>query len=87
MCPMPSLPRAVRLLWTLPRGVIVERLHDTPPRCRGVSKNLSSVDGVTAVVDYAHTDDAMRKALTVLRGITKGRLIAVLGCQVEIAMQ
>jgi UDP-N-acetylmuramoyl-L-alanyl-D-glutamate--2,6-diaminopimelate ligase len=32
------------------------------------------------VVDYAHTDDAVRKALTVLRGITTGRLIAVLGC-------
>ena len=32
------------------------------------------------MVDYAHTDDAVRKALTVLRGITCGRLIAVLGC-------
>jgi UDP-N-acetylmuramoyl-L-alanyl-D-glutamate--2,6-diaminopimelate ligase len=32
------------------------------------------------VVDYAHTDDAVRKALTVLRGITRGRLIVVLGC-------
>jgi len=35
---------------------------------------------VLAVVDYAHTDDAVRKALTVLRGITRGRLITVLGC-------
>ncbi len=46
----------------------------------GRLEKFVSADGVTAVVDYAHTDDAVRKALTVLRGITKGRLIAVLGC-------
>lgn len=59
--------------------VIVERLRDTP-QVPGRLEKFSSVDGVTAVVDYAHTDDAVRKALTVLRGITQGRLIAVLGC-------
>jgi UDP-N-acetylmuramoyl-L-alanyl-D-glutamate--2,6-diaminopimelate ligase len=59
--------------------VIVERLHDTP-QVPGRLEKFVSADGVTAVVDYAHTDDAVRKALTVLRGITKGRLIAVLGC-------
>ena len=59
--------------------VIVERLRATP-QVPGRLEKFVSVDGVTAVVDYAHTDDAVRKALTVLRGITKGRLIAVLGC-------
>ena len=59
--------------------VIVERLRDTPQVPGRLEKFVSS-DGVTAVVDYAHTDDAVRKALTVLRGITKGRLICVLGC-------
>jgi UDP-N-acetylmuramoyl-L-alanyl-D-glutamate--2,6-diaminopimelate ligase len=59
--------------------VIVERLQDTP-QVPGRLEKFVSADGVTAVVDYAHTDDAVRKALTVLRGITKGRLIAVLGC-------
>ena len=59
--------------------VIVERLRDTP-QVPGRLEKFVSADGVTAVVDYAHTDDAVRKALTVLRGITKGRLIAVLGC-------
>ncbi len=59
--------------------VIVERLRDTP-QVPGRLEKFLSADGVTAVVDYAHTDDAVRKALTVLRGITKGRLIAVLGC-------
>jgi len=59
--------------------VIVERLHTTP-QVPGRLEKFVSPDGVMAVVDYAHTDDAVRKALTVLRGITKGRLIAVLGC-------
>jgi UDP-N-acetylmuramoyl-L-alanyl-D-glutamate--2,6-diaminopimelate ligase len=33
-----------------------------------------------AVVDYAHTPDAVTTALTALRGATTGRLITVLGC-------
>jgi UDP-N-acetylmuramoyl-L-alanyl-D-glutamate--2,6-diaminopimelate ligase len=33
-----------------------------------------------AVVDYAHTPDAVRTALDALRGATTGRLITVLGC-------
>jgi UDP-N-acetylmuramoyl-L-alanyl-D-glutamate--2,6-diaminopimelate ligase len=59
--------------------VIVERLQDAP-QVPGRLEKFVSADGVTAVVDYAHTDDAVRKALTVLRGITQGRLICVLGC-------
>jgi UDP-N-acetylmuramoyl-L-alanyl-D-glutamate--2,6-diaminopimelate ligase len=59
--------------------VIAERLRTTPQVPGRLEKFVSS-DGVTAVVDYAHTDDAVRKALTVLRGITKGKLLVVLGC-------
>jgi UDP-N-acetylmuramoyl-L-alanyl-D-glutamate--2,6-diaminopimelate ligase len=33
-----------------------------------------------AVVDYAHTPDAVATALAALRGATEGRLITVLGC-------
>jgi UDP-N-acetylmuramoyl-L-alanyl-D-glutamate--2,6-diaminopimelate ligase len=32
------------------------------------------------LVDYAHTDDALRNALGMLRAITPGRLICVFGC-------
>jgi UDP-N-acetylmuramoyl-L-alanyl-D-glutamate--2,6-diaminopimelate ligase len=59
--------------------VIVERLRDTP-QVPGRLEKFVSADGVIVAVDYAHTDDAVRKALTALRGITRGRLIAVLGC-------
>jgi UDP-N-acetylmuramoyl-L-alanyl-D-glutamate--2,6-diaminopimelate ligase len=32
------------------------------------------------IVDYAHTDDALRNALGMLRTITPGRLLVVFGC-------
>jgi UDP-N-acetylmuramoyl-L-alanyl-D-glutamate--2,6-diaminopimelate ligase len=34
----------------------------------------------TAVVDYAHTPDAVQTALAALRDVTSGRLLTVLGC-------
>ena len=36
-------------------------------------------DGVYAIVDYAHTDDAMRNVLEALNNIKRGRLIVVFG--------
>jgi len=36
--------------------------------------------GILAVVDYAHSPDALEKALQALRQITKKRLITVFGC-------
>jgi UDP-N-acetylmuramoyl-L-alanyl-D-glutamate--2,6-diaminopimelate ligase len=52
-------------------------------RLRGVPGRLEPVDneaGVLCVVDYAHTPDALERALDVLRPLTKGRLICVFGC-------
>ncbi len=63
----------------LSMDVILDRLRDTP-QVPGRLEKFVSTDGVLAVVDYAHTDDAVRKALAVLRGITRGRLVVVLGC-------
>lgn len=41
-----------------------------------------SEDGITAIVDYAHTPDALKKALETINDIRKGteKLIAVVGC-------
>jgi UDP-N-acetylmuramoyl-L-alanyl-D-glutamate--2,6-diaminopimelate ligase len=48
-----------------------------------VPGRMEPVDGgqpFVAVVDYAHTPDAVRTALAALRDTTTGRLITVLGC-------
>jgi UDP-N-acetylmuramoyl-L-alanyl-D-glutamate--2,6-diaminopimelate ligase len=36
--------------------------------------------GVTVLVDYAHTDDAMKNVLETLKPLCKGRLMVVFGC-------
>lgn len=40
----------------------------------------SPADGVTVVVDYAHTDDALRNLIETARPLTTGRVITLFGC-------
>jgi UDP-N-acetylmuramoyl-L-alanyl-D-glutamate--2,6-diaminopimelate ligase len=37
-------------------------------------------DGIDAIVDYAHTPDALANVLRAARETTRGRLVAVFGC-------
>jgi UDP-N-acetylmuramoyl-L-alanyl-D-glutamate--2,6-diaminopimelate ligase len=55
----------------------VRQLDGVPGRFQLVS---SPKDDVTVVVDYAHTDDALRNLLETARPLARGRLITVFGC-------
>jgi len=60
-------------------------VQDGIERMRRVPGRMDRVEGleakeVTALVDYAHTDDALRRALESARTLAKGRLIVVFGC-------
>ena len=54
----------------------IAQLHGVPGRFEQVS---SSADDVTVVVDYAHTDDALRNLLETARPLAARRLITVFG--------
>jgi UDP-N-acetylmuramoyl-L-alanyl-D-glutamate--2,6-diaminopimelate ligase len=67
----------------LGHGLPPAAIADGLAQLRGVPGRLESVGneaGVLCVVDYAHTPDALERALDVLRPLTKGRLICVFGC-------
>ena len=55
----------------------VQSLAGVPGRFEMVS---GAKDEVTVVVDYAHTDDALRNLLETARPLARGRLITVFGC-------
>ena len=64
----------------IPREAIAEGLSSqtgVPGRFDVVS---SPADGVTVVVDYAHTDDALRNLIETARPLTAGRVITLFGC-------
>jgi len=64
----------------LPFDVIergVRSLSGVPGRFEIVS---AATDDVTVVVDYAHTDDALKNLLETARPLAKGRLVTVFGC-------
>ena len=62
-------------LAAIARGI--EGLAGVPGRFEVVS---SADDDVTVVVDYAHTDDALRNLLETARPLSAKRLITVFGC-------
>jgi len=50
------------------------------PAAPGRLEPVADPRGVTVLVDYAHTPDALANALKAVRPITEGRLIVVFGC-------
>jgi UDP-N-acetylmuramoyl-L-alanyl-D-glutamate--2,6-diaminopimelate ligase len=69
---------ATALVLERPLWEVVERLAAAPQ----VPGRMERISDRPCVVlrDYAHTPDALERALTTLRPLTSGRLIAVFGC-------
>src|SRR5262245_17981488 len=55
----------------------IAQLSDVPGRFQVVSE---PADDVRVVVDYAHTDDALKNLLETARPLASGRVITVFGC-------
>ncbi len=53
----------------------IERVVRVPGRMERAENG-----GITVLVDYAHTDDALTRAMESARAVTKGKLIVVFGC-------
>ena len=61
--------------------VIVEALEEAPQIPGRLERVKASHDGgVSVFVDYAHTPDALEKALSSIVALTSGRTICVFGC-------
>ena len=80
-------PRRVRVLAagaTAALGVpmaAIERGLEALPGVPGRFERASSdADDITVIVDYAHTPDALERALAACREHTRGRVLAVFGC-------
>jgi UDP-N-acetylmuramoyl-L-alanyl-D-glutamate--2,6-diaminopimelate ligase len=53
----------------------IERVKRVPGRMERIEEK-----GRVALVDYAHSDDALRRSLEAVRALSKGRVIVVFGC-------
>ncbi|HET9449545.1 MAG TPA: cyanophycin synthetase, partial [Aggregicoccus sp.] len=56
----------------------IERMEGVPGRMERVPGGVGASPAV--LVDYAHTDDALKRALEAARALAKGRVIVVFGC-------
>jgi len=63
----------------IPAAAIARGIGDVRT-VRGRFERVASPAGWTAVIDYAHTPDALENCLRTIRDLTAGRVITVFGC-------
>ena len=54
----------------------IESLDKVPGRF----ERIENREGVSIIVDYAHTSDALERTLSTIKGLSKGKIITVFGC-------
>jgi UDP-N-acetylmuramoyl-L-alanyl-D-glutamate--2,6-diaminopimelate ligase len=54
----------------------IQRLRAVPGRLEKVENEL----GISTLIDYAHTPDALEKVLTAVRALTRNKVVTVFGC-------
>lgn len=64
-------------------GLPAEKILDGVQQLKAVPGRLEKVEqplGISILVDYAHTPDALEKVLGAVRPLTRGKVITVFGC-------
>lgn len=61
-------------------NIISEQINTGKISIPGRFEKFTSDNGITAIVDYAHTPDALERVLKTARRLTHGNLITVFGC-------
>ncbi|MFT4578595.1 MAG: UDP-N-acetylmuramoyl-L-alanyl-D-glutamate--2,6-diaminopimelate ligase [Nitrospinales bacterium] len=59
---------------------MIQRIFRNTPSIPGRFESISKGQDFTVVVDYAHTEDALSKAVTAAKAFTEGNVIVVFGC-------
>jgi len=78
-----NLLAAVAAVMTLPAAYALDEVLKAASSIKPVNGRMAvigSVDGMTAVVDYAHTPDGLRSALEAVRQHASGNVWCVFGC-------
>lgn len=70
---------SVALEEDIPNYLIEEGLQEVK-RIPGRLEPIDNKNGFNIFVDYAHTEDGLKKVLQTLQGIIKGKLVVVFGC-------
>jgi UDP-N-acetylmuramoyl-L-alanyl-D-glutamate--2,6-diaminopimelate ligase len=69
----------VSLSLGVPSEVILEGIRKAEP-ARGRFEKVGAGQEFLAIVDYAHTEDALERLIYTARGLCRGKIITVFGC-------
>ncbi len=85
--PLMGLPNVYNILSAIgaavtigvPKDVILEGIKKVET-VKGRFEKVDMGQGFLAVIDYAHSEDAIERLIYSARGLTKGKIITVFGC-------